>query len=869
MAKIYWRLTETSPVQEKELGYQTMIGRSQDNDIYLLDRLLSRHHAKIVFENDTYVLRDLDSRNGTLLNGAPVAEDVLKPGDEITIGSAVLRFDRPFAAPSAPPEEPAPEPSSDRASPYLLMTKGPEKDKTYPLTGDGLSAGRQESNDIELDDFRISGRHLLIQKTPDGAWEVEDLNSKNGTFVNREKITRKTLEHGDVIIVGGVQLQFLLPGREPPPVPSQPREEPAAADNRPETISLKEIPESTPTGRLVSILSLVLIFGAIIIAGYGAIQQLETISSREIQSSGNLLASSSSTDDKATIFPWKERTNAVMTKTDGGERSKQSAVRLRRKSSDSPLPALAQFNQPVEVVSGHVYELNGSLKVKGEGACCLAVKWIKKYDPSLFDIDYGEVCRGGAHGMFNSFFRCPRHVEKAEVFLVVFGDGEGTFDKVQFVDRDLLSLPEDGDVGNAALLQRIERGDLTLELKRNGPFDLAVGSAVAMNEKVLRNVRLQIGASVQGVPGEALGIGSRIVEYPNSVVMGRNMFIPESNSWITIQKRIELSGTKGRVVWEIPHAAGDRGLGMEFVLGLPGDLLGGRKRFVVYNAFEKRPVALKELSGLKVQELVIGGLPGGSGSRDRTQLVVTFPADCTIVRRGEEIVAKIEKEIAVKREREKSTVTLLWSFASRIEAARMEQVFERAEEAAASGREGTAVALLQKILADFRPEEAYRKKIGQRLERYRAAGEVLLQQAELMERKLAGGGDRAAVSALLLFLNDIKERFTGCTEMETQVDAFIGRVSTQEQVANTTQRTAGVESAFALAREYFGKQDYGTAYLLTEKLLEDHGEGTVTLDEKLHRDLVDFLDMVQLRLMSKKYLPPLQLTTTGEKEVRE
>ncbi len=71
-----------------ELSQQSiLIGRGNDCDIVVDDRLVSRHHAKIVRENDQYKLIDLNSKNGTFLNGTPLkdAEHFLHDGDQIGI----------------------------------------------------------------------------------------------------------------------------------------------------------------------------------------------------------------------------------------------------------------------------------------------------------------------------------------------------------------------------------------------------------------------------------------------------------------------------------------------------------------------------------------------------------------------------------------------------------------------------------------------------------------------------------------------------------------------------------------------------------------------------------------------------------------
>ena len=62
----------------------TSIGRWEDNDIVIDDRWVSRHHAQVRREGESYVIQDLDSKNGTLVNGRRIsAPTPLADGDEI------------------------------------------------------------------------------------------------------------------------------------------------------------------------------------------------------------------------------------------------------------------------------------------------------------------------------------------------------------------------------------------------------------------------------------------------------------------------------------------------------------------------------------------------------------------------------------------------------------------------------------------------------------------------------------------------------------------------------------------------------------------------------------------------------------------
>jgi len=68
------------------------IGRDPSNQLAILDSALSRHHCLIEWKEEAFFLRDLDSRNGTLLNGTLLKEMPLSDGDEIKIGASTFVF---------------------------------------------------------------------------------------------------------------------------------------------------------------------------------------------------------------------------------------------------------------------------------------------------------------------------------------------------------------------------------------------------------------------------------------------------------------------------------------------------------------------------------------------------------------------------------------------------------------------------------------------------------------------------------------------------------------------------------------------------------------------------------------------------------
>ncbi len=77
------------PLAEKPV----VLGRMSDCDIVLADPRASRQHAEIQPVGHGFVLSDMGSMNGTVVNGTPVREHQLTDGDEIRVGSTVLHFE--------------------------------------------------------------------------------------------------------------------------------------------------------------------------------------------------------------------------------------------------------------------------------------------------------------------------------------------------------------------------------------------------------------------------------------------------------------------------------------------------------------------------------------------------------------------------------------------------------------------------------------------------------------------------------------------------------------------------------------------------------------------------------------------------------
>lgn len=91
----------------------------------------------------------------------------------------------------------------------LVVKRGSNAGARFLLDQDTTTAGRHSEADIFLDDVTVSRRHAEFRKNDDGQFEVVDVGSLNGTYVNREPRNSQVLEVGDEIQIGKFRLVFI------------------------------------------------------------------------------------------------------------------------------------------------------------------------------------------------------------------------------------------------------------------------------------------------------------------------------------------------------------------------------------------------------------------------------------------------------------------------------------------------------------------------------------------------------------------------------------------------------------------------------------------------------------------------------------
>ncbi|MCM3902704.1 MAG: FHA domain-containing protein, partial [Pyrinomonadaceae bacterium] len=221
----------TARLQRIELNKEVIrFGRDQalEGVIDAAAAVVSRRHAEIRRQNGRFIIVDLGSFNGTLLNDRRIAEpELLHHNDRIELGPGgpTIRYldpanprpavaQQPVQNVGMPSEELAPRPAAHSGKLATMVLRSETPMQITGGAGAGMfterpfgnttrmTVGRGEECDIRLDGLLISNRHAAVVNT-NSILTIEDLNSTNGTYVNGARITgRKPIRPEDVVQIG-------------------------------------------------------------------------------------------------------------------------------------------------------------------------------------------------------------------------------------------------------------------------------------------------------------------------------------------------------------------------------------------------------------------------------------------------------------------------------------------------------------------------------------------------------------------------------------------------------------------------------------------------------------------------------------------
>jgi len=201
------------------------VGRHADNDIALNDKAVSGHHAVVITILSDSFLEDLDSTNGTLVNGKQVAKHPLSHGDTISIGRNSLRYE----AEASGDEEDFEKTMILRPGQVAATVGAPKPTAAAPAIGAGGAA--PVNGKLRVDSGSNAGKELeltkalttigkpgvqvaAITKRADGYYIVHVGGAAGGKrpLVNGTEIDTQArkLNPGDVVELAGTKMSFLL-----------------------------------------------------------------------------------------------------------------------------------------------------------------------------------------------------------------------------------------------------------------------------------------------------------------------------------------------------------------------------------------------------------------------------------------------------------------------------------------------------------------------------------------------------------------------------------------------------------------------------------------------------------------------------------
>jgi pSer/pThr/pTyr-binding forkhead associated (FHA) protein len=198
------------PLAHEEYG----VGRAETNSIRLTDRNVSRNHAILRKNGQGWFLKDLQSYNGTYVNGVRVVgEQGIHNGDVVQLGDYRLELlDEVLLAAPGATTAPAVPPVHQRPN-RLVVVVGPQPGSEYPLDKEHFTIGRSEDATISINHSSVSRVHADLFALGNGRFEIVDKASANGIRINGVELKRGILEAGDALELGDVRLRFVGAGK--------------------------------------------------------------------------------------------------------------------------------------------------------------------------------------------------------------------------------------------------------------------------------------------------------------------------------------------------------------------------------------------------------------------------------------------------------------------------------------------------------------------------------------------------------------------------------------------------------------------------------------------------------------------------------
>ena len=193
-----------------QAGTAYWIGRDPAADIVVDEPLVSWRHAVLRVADGRWLLQDSNSTNGTFAAGHRVRQVEITDSCQVRLGHpdagpviSCSVTDLPDGSVSAQPSATAVW-AAQRTAPADRFPSA-----IMPLPAKALRIGRSADNGIVVADLNVSRHHAELSRLPAGEYEIADLGSHNGTFLNGQRITKATVTEADVIGIGSATFRLV------------------------------------------------------------------------------------------------------------------------------------------------------------------------------------------------------------------------------------------------------------------------------------------------------------------------------------------------------------------------------------------------------------------------------------------------------------------------------------------------------------------------------------------------------------------------------------------------------------------------------------------------------------------------------------
>lgn len=204
MPKIVIMMDGNATKEVKLSKERTAIGRRPYNDIVIEHLAVSGEHAAFLMQSGVVFVEDLNSTNGTFVNGRSVQKQQLQYGDTLEIGKCKIRFEadaevgKPMVGSAVKVSAALPTPAAPELRAYIKVLTGPAGGREMALTKVVTTVGKPG---IAIAAITRRQQNFVVHYV-----EGPDRPLLNGAILGPEPVA---LKHGDQIELAGTQMQFL------------------------------------------------------------------------------------------------------------------------------------------------------------------------------------------------------------------------------------------------------------------------------------------------------------------------------------------------------------------------------------------------------------------------------------------------------------------------------------------------------------------------------------------------------------------------------------------------------------------------------------------------------------------------------------